>query len=111
MAPADGIAPRRSTSSLAARRYRCGGPMRSRSWSDRLGRLLPRRIAEDAYRPSLADLRIGRAESDSGELRFAIAVAWIFTECLRLALIARLTEPRSSVQPRREYLAMFFQDV
>ncbi len=85
--------------------------MRSTAWPERLQQLLPRRVAEDAYQPSIADLRISLAQGDIGQLSFALAVAWTFIECVRLALIWRMTRRRSSDQPRREYLAMFVQDV
>jgi putative ABC transport system permease protein len=82
-----------------------------RPWPDRLGRLLPSDIERDAYRPSLADLHVDRAERQVGSLRFGAAVAWTFVECLRLALVTQLARRPSPNQSRKDYVAMFLQDI
>ena len=82
-----------------------------KSWPTRLGRLLPTDAERDFYTPALHDFNVER-RTRAG---YAIGVAWLFLDTLRLALIERITPShRPHHDPagtRKEPFTMFRRDI
>ena len=80
-------------------------------WPERLGRLLPADAERDLYTPALHDLNAERRT----RIGYALGVAWLFIDSLRLAAVERVARSSPSSGHRsidsRELFTMFRRDV